>query len=137
MAQANLAAAVLFRQQYVLNALAWLVTRPPTSWPLRVRWALGKYYHFGMAKGPLEPSRAVAIIAQIGDALDAAHAKGLTHRDIKPHNIIVTQTDFAYLVDFGIAEARGDTRLTTAGTPIGTMNYMAPERFSGREAGAR
>ena len=46
-AQTNLAAAVLFRQQYVLNALAWLVTRPPTSWPLRVRWALGKYYHFG------------------------------------------------------------------------------------------
>jgi hypothetical protein len=46
-AQANLTAAVLFRQQYVLNALAWLVTRPPTSWPLRVRWALGKYYHFG------------------------------------------------------------------------------------------
>jgi hypothetical protein len=47
MAQANLAAAVVFRQQYILNALAWLVTRPPTSWPLRVRWALGKYYHFG------------------------------------------------------------------------------------------
>jgi hypothetical protein len=46
-AQTNLAAAVLFRQQYVLNALAWLVTRPPTSWPLRVRWMLGKYYHFG------------------------------------------------------------------------------------------
>lgn len=46
-AQVNLAAAVMFRQQYVLNALAWLVTRPPTSWPLRVRWALGKYYHFG------------------------------------------------------------------------------------------
>src|SRR6478752_9262318 len=46
-AQTNLAAAVVFRQPYVLNALAWLVTRPPTSWPLRVRWALGKYYHFG------------------------------------------------------------------------------------------
>lgn len=46
-AQVNLAAAVVFRQQYVLNVLAWLVTRPPTSWPLRVRWALGKYYHFG------------------------------------------------------------------------------------------
>ncbi|MCW2556429.1 MAG: hypothetical protein JWP55_393 [Mycobacterium sp.] len=46
-AQVNLAAAVVFRQQYVLNALAWLMTRPPTSWPLRVRWALGKYYHFG------------------------------------------------------------------------------------------
>ena len=47
LAQANLAVAVLVRQQYVMNALAWLVTRPPTSWPLRVRWALGKYYHFG------------------------------------------------------------------------------------------
>ena len=46
-AQTNLAAAVIFRQQYILNALAWLVTRPPTSWPLRVRWMLGKYYHFG------------------------------------------------------------------------------------------
>jgi hypothetical protein len=47
MAQTNLAAAVVFRQQYILNALAWLVTRPPTSWPLRVRWMFGKYYHFG------------------------------------------------------------------------------------------
>jgi hypothetical protein len=47
MAQANLACAVVFRQQYVVNALAWLMTRPPTSWPLRVRWMLGKYYHFG------------------------------------------------------------------------------------------
>jgi hypothetical protein len=46
-AQSNLAAAVLFRQQYIINALAWLVTRPPTSWPLRVRWTLGKYYHLG------------------------------------------------------------------------------------------
>jgi hypothetical protein len=46
-AQTNLAAAVLVRQPYILNALAWLVTRPPTSWPLRVRWMLGKYYHFG------------------------------------------------------------------------------------------
>ena len=46
-AQMNLAAAVIFRQPYILNALAWLVTRPPTSWPLRVRWTLGKYYHFG------------------------------------------------------------------------------------------
>jgi serine/threonine-protein kinase len=88
-----------------------------------------------ISKGPLEPSRAVAILGQIGAALDAAHAEGLTHRDIKPHNIIVTTADFAYLVDFGIAEARGDSRLTTAGTPIGTVNYMAPERFSGQEAG--
>jgi serine/threonine kinase PknH len=80
-------------------------------------------------KGPLEPSRAVSIISQVGAALDAAHAEGLIHRDIKPQNIIVTPADFAYLVDFGIAEASGDTRLTTAGSQIGTLNYMAPERF--------
>ncbi len=81
-------------------------------------------------KGPLEPARAVAIIGQVADALDAAHAEGLIHRDVKPQNIIVTPADFVYLVDFGIAEAKGDPRLTTAGARIGTLNYMAPERFN-------
>ena len=85
-----------------------------------------------ITKGPLAPSRAVAIVSQIGAALDAAHAEGLIHRDIKPQNIIVTSTDFAYLVDFGIAEAVGDTHLTMAGMQIGTMTYMAPERFGDR-----
>lgn len=80
-------------------------------------------------KGPLEPSRAVDIISQVAAALDAAHGERLIHRDIKPQNILVTPADFAYLVDFGIAEATGDTRLTTAGSQIGTLNYMAPERF--------
>jgi CRP-like cAMP-binding protein len=46
-AQANFALAILFRQQYVINGIAWIATRPPTTWPLRLRWALGKYYHFG------------------------------------------------------------------------------------------
>jgi serine/threonine-protein kinase len=87
-----------------------------------------------IAKAPLTPIRAVAIIGQVGAALDAAHAEGLMHRDIKPHNIIVTPADFAYLVDFGIAENRADTRLTTAGTPIGTLHYMAPERFTDQRA---
>jgi serine/threonine protein kinase len=82
---------------------------------------------------PLEPSRAVAIIAQIAAALDAAHAEGLIHRDIKPQNIIVTPADFAYLVDFGIAEVIGDTRLTAAGAQVGSFAYMAPERFGGQE----
>ncbi|WP_374102463.1 serine/threonine-protein kinase [Mycolicibacterium sp. GESEQ-9] len=65
-----------------------------------------------IADGPLEPARAVAITTQIAAALDAAHAAGLIHRDIKPQNIIVTPADFAYLVDFGIAESQGDSRLT-------------------------
>ncbi len=87
-----------------------------------------------VARGPLAAPRAVDIISQVGAALDAAHAEGLIHRDIKPQNIIVTPADFAYLVDFGITEAIGDTRLTMAGTQIGTVSYMAPERFSGQTA---
>jgi serine/threonine protein kinase len=87
-----------------------------------------------LAAGPLAATRAVNIISQVAAALDAAHAEGLVHRDIKPQNIIVTPADFAYLVDFGIAETTGDTRLTGAGTKIGTLNYMAPERFTDKPA---
>lgn len=83
--------------------------------------------------GPLSPARAVAIVRQIAAALDAAHANGVTHRDVKPENILVTGKDFAYLVDFGIARAVTDPGLTQSGTAIGTYNYMAPERFTGNE----
>ncbi|MFC3243813.1 serine/threonine-protein kinase [Gordonia humi] len=79
--------------------------------------------------GPLPPGRAVAIIAQIAGALDAAHSSGLLHRDVKPDNILVDENDFAYLVDFGIAQTAGATRLTQTGTAIGSFAYMAPERF--------
>ncbi|MGA8328102.1 MAG: serine/threonine-protein kinase, partial [Mycobacterium sp.] len=80
-------------------------------------------------QGPIEPKRAVAIVNQVAEALDAAHAERLIHRDVKPQNIIITPGDFAYLLDFGIAEAQGDTRLTVAGYQIGSFDYMAPERF--------
>ena len=83
--------------------------------------------------GPLTPPRAVAIITQIASALDAAHAAGVMHRDVKPPNILVTRDDFAYLVDFGIASATTDEKLTQLGTAVGTFKYMAPERFSNDE----
>jgi serine/threonine protein kinase len=99
-----------------------------------MRLVRGQTLHELLAKGPLTPSRAVAIITQVAAALDAAHEEGLIHRDVKPQNIIVNSADFAYLVDFGIAEAKGETRLTRAGTLIGTYRYMAPERFSDQAA---
>ncbi|WP_406816839.1 serine/threonine-protein kinase PknD [Mycobacterium sp. M23085] len=80
--------------------------------------------------GPLAPPRAIAIISQVAAALDAAHAAGVTHRDVTPGNILVTPSDFAYLADFGIARAATDPGLTQVGTAIGTYYYMAPERFT-------
>ncbi|OBB94857.1 serine/threonine protein kinase PknE [Mycobacterium sp. 852002-40037_SCH5390672] len=89
----------------------------------------------GMLKryGPISPPRAIAIVRQIGSALDAAHAAGILHRDVKPENILVSADDFAYLVDFGIASATSDEKLTQFGTTVGTAKYMAPERFGDSE----
>ena len=83
--------------------------------------------------GPMSPPRAVAIVRQIGAALDAAHVAGVLHRDVKPENILVSGDDFAYLVDFGIASATTDEKLTQIGTTVGTFKYMAPERFTDAE----
>ncbi len=81
--------------------------------------------------GPIAPARTVVIVRHIAAALDAAHANGVTHRDVKPENILITNDDFAYLVDFGIARAAADPGLTQSGIAVGTYNYMAPERFTG------
>jgi serine/threonine kinase PknH len=87
--------------------------------------------------GALPAPRAVAIIHQVASALDAAHAAGVTHRDVKPQNVLITGNDFAYLVDFGIASAKTDEKLTQMGTAVGTWKYMAPERFSNDEVTPR
>lgn len=85
--------------------------------------------------GPLDPARAVDLIGQVAEALNAAHAAGLVHRDVKPSNILITSRGFAYLIDFGIAQAVDDTRLTSTGLAIGTFAYMAPERISASQSG--
>lgn len=90
-----------------------------------------------LADGPIEPTRAVRIVEQIASALQSAHRIGLVHRDVKPSNILVAEDDFAYLIDFGIARAAGESGLTETGGAVGTWAYMAPERFGSGEADAR
>jgi beta-N-acetylhexosaminidase len=79
--------------------------------------------------GPMTPQSAVHVIEQLADALDAAHAVGLVHRDVKPSNALLTGRDFVRLVDFGISQDLTATKLTGAYTAVGTRAYMAPECF--------
>jgi serine/threonine protein kinase len=86
--------------------------------------------------GPLDASRAAAVIAQVAAALDAAHARELVHRDVKPANILLTADDHAYLTDFGLVKDLAATAgITRTGEVLGTLDYVAPERIQGGETG--
>lgn len=87
--------------------------------------------------GPITWDRALCLLAQIGDALDYAHAMGIVHRDVKPGNILVDPSDRAVLIDFGLADVTGNSVLTTDGMVLGTPHYMAPEQADGRGANDR
>ncbi len=86
---------------------------------------------------PLEPARAADIAAQVADALAAAHAAGIIHRDIKPGNIMVEPNGSVKVLDFGIARAVDGGSLTQTATVLGTSAYMSPEQALGQPVDAR
>jgi DNA-binding beta-propeller fold protein YncE/predicted Ser/Thr protein kinase len=85
-------------------------------------------------EGPLPPHRALDLLGQVADALDAAHAAGIVHRDVKPHNILV-EGDRAYLSDFGLAKAFDESGSGGAASVVGTAHYMSPEQWRGDSIG--
>ena len=88
-------------------------------------------------RGALEPERAAEVVAQVAAALDAAHAAGLVHRDVKPANVLLAG-EHAYLSDFGLTRLAGsDTSLTESGRWIGTVEYSSPEQLRGERTDAR
>jgi serine/threonine-protein kinase len=84
--------------------------------------------------GPLPPAEAIGLLGQIGAALDAAHSAGIVHRDVKPHNILL-EDDRAYLTDFGLAKALGDSGVISGTSVVGTVEYMSPEQWRGESVG--
>ena len=90
-------------------------------------------------QGALDPARAMAPAAQVAGALDAAHARGLVHRDVKPSNVLIDQADgreHAYLADFGLTQSAAE-RGPAEGQLMGTLEYVAPEQIRGDEVDGR
>src|SRR3712207_729939 len=88
-----------------------------------------------LKEGPLPPQEAVTIALQVAQALRAAHEHGVVHRDIKPQNVLLTQTGEVKVTYFGIARATASSTMTKTGFVMGTAHYLSPEQALGEPAG--
>ena len=111
---------------------------------IAMRYVEGSDLKEGLHAGRLDPADAIGIVAQVASALDAAHARGLVHRDVKPSNVLLDAgaradgSDHVYLADFGLTKRLSeDAGIGEDGRLMGTIDYVAPEQIAGEEIDAR
>ena len=105
---------------------------------ISMRYVEGADLKTTLADGPLAPAHAAALVAQVAAALDAAHERGLVHRDVKPSNVLVDGRGHAYLGDFGLTRLLAEPGLSLpSGSSLGTPDYVAPEQIRGEELDGR
>src|SRR3954469_3892562 len=102
-----------------------------------MRYVEGSDLYRLLQRGRLEPAHAAKLIGQVAEALDAAHQRGVVHRDVNPANILLETDGSALLTDFGLTKQASDRALTKDGTFVGTLDYAAPEQFRGDPVDAR
>jgi hypothetical protein len=147
----DLAADPAFRERFVRESNAAASTEHPNIVPVYAAGESDGQLYLAMRfiegndlrtvlehEGTLVPERAARICAEVADALEAAHERGLVHRDVKPGNVLLDARDRAYLSDFGLIRAtRIDTEITKTGQFMGTVDYVAPEQIRGDELDGR
>jgi serine/threonine protein kinase len=140
-----------FRERFIRESNAAASLDHPNVIPIYgagedrgVMWIAMRYVegenlaHLMAESGPLSPERTVHIVDQVAQALDAAHRRGLIHRDVKPGNVMLAEGDHAYLTDFGITKRReAGTDFTKTGQFLGSVDYAAPEQIRGEPVDGR
>jgi WD40 repeat protein len=111
---------------------------------IAMRYVEGRDLKGRLQRGSLDPTDAIGIVAQVASALDAAHARGLVHRDVKPSNVLLDTgarpdgSDHVYLADFGLTKrVSEETGIADDGHLMGTIDYIAPEQIAGEEVDGR
>ena len=147
----DLASDPAFRERFIRESNAAASTEHPNIVPVYGAGEAGGQLYLAMRyvegtdlrsllerEGPLAPERAARICAEVAEALEAAHERGLVHRDVKPGNVLLDGRERAYLSDFGlIRRTRIDTGITRTGQFMGTVDYVAPEQIKGGELDGR
>ena len=100
-------------------------------------WWIGETLGARIRRSPLPVRDALAYAIQIGDALQEAHSKGITHRDVKADNVMIDSRNQVKVTDFGLAKLKGSLKLAQSSTTVGTMAYMSPEQIQGGDADGR